>query len=147
MATYTAFAWGDSQELSRFCRRIRPSLVIVQVLGEVKLDFLFNDGAKGTGTAGDMALKERSTLVQEGIVVVAIDVGRTLPSGALSGSISPQAAMDVARLSGHFRVTSRGMWTHNGRLQKMIEADCGEACGRMPPDARHAPMSQRMLSM
>jgi hypothetical protein len=114
----------------------------VQVLGEVKLDFLFNDGAKGTGTAGDMALKERDTLVQEGIVVVAVDVGRMLPSGALSGAMSPKEALDVARLSGHFRVTSRGMWTHNGRLQKLIEADCSEACARMPPDARHDPVSQ-----
>ena len=48
----------------------------VQVIDKVKLDLLFNDGSRGTGTASDMALRERNTLAQDGVVVAAVDVAR-----------------------------------------------------------------------
>ena len=48
----------------------------MSVIGEAKLQLFYNDGHKGTGTADEMALEERSKLAVDGIVVASIDVMR-----------------------------------------------------------------------
>lgn len=55
----------------------------MSVIGEAKLQLFYNDGHKGTGTADEMALEERSKLAVDGIVVASIDVMR------VTGSMEP----------------------------------------------------------
>lgn len=110
----------------------------LQVVGEVELDKLFNDGARGTGTAADMALRERNTLAQDGIVVVAVDVGRAMPGGLARARDDPSGAFAAARLICKARVTARGMWTDNGALLKRVHRETLGACEGMPPDIRCA---------
>lgn len=109
------------------------------MVGQVELDLLFNDGARGTGTAADMALRERNTLAQDGIVVVAVDVARALAGGLARARDDPAGAMAQARLRCKVRVTARGMWTDDGKLLKLIHREALEACDSMPPDVRWAP--------
>lgn len=52
----------------------------MSVIGEAKLQLFYNDGHKGTGTADEMALEERSKLAVDGIVVASIDVIRVTGS-------------------------------------------------------------------
>lgn len=48
----------------------------MQLLGRADLFKFYNDGGKGTGTATEMALEERTVLANEGIVIVSVDVVR-----------------------------------------------------------------------
>lgn len=108
-----------------------------QVLGKVKLDMYFNDGNRGTGTATDMALSERQTLVSDGIVVASIDVARQLPRN-VSASTPADEIMANSRLRAKVQLTTRGMWQDNGRLLRDLHEACNSACDRLAPDARCA---------
>lgn len=50
----------------------------MSVIGEAKLQLFYNDGHKGTGTADEMALEERSKLAVDGIIVASIDIMRVM---------------------------------------------------------------------
>ncbi len=50
----------------------------MSVIGEAKLRLFYNDGHKGTGTADEMALEERSKLAVDGIIVASIDIMRVM---------------------------------------------------------------------
>lgn len=78
---------------------------LAKVVGEVPLINFYNDGGKGTGTAQEMAIAERTSLAFEGIVVVALDVYRGGPGGGGGGGLRCRC-----------RLTTRGMWTDGGNL-------------------------------
>eukprot|EP00891_Asterochloris_glomerata_P002267 jgi/Astpho2/2267/e_gw1.00040.186.1_t len=95
----------------------------LRLIGEAKLTMLYNDGNKGTGTAEEMAISERATMVTEGIVIASVDVERSLPPSPVA------AAQEAARPGGmraRVRVTTRAMWTNRGQLledlHKLAEA-------------------------
>ncbi|KAG1653453.1 hypothetical protein FOA52_009118 [Chlamydomonas sp. UWO 241] len=87
---------------SRSSRTQVSSGSLAGVVGEANLVNFYNDGNKGTGTMLEMAIAERTTMAFEGIVVVALDVYRSV-----GGS---------SNLSCRCRLTTRGMWTDQGKL-------------------------------
>jgi len=94
-----------------------------KVLGDAKLLNFYNDGSKGTGTDKEMGLTERTTMAFEGVVVVAVDVVRD-GAGPFSQTVQ-----------GKVRVTTRGMWTDQGRLQRELHEGITNLVARMPVDA------------
>ena len=105
------------------------ALYPLQVLGDVKLEFLFNDGSKGTGNSKDMAIAERHTLATEGIVIAAVDVGRVRVKAG--GGIEAAEGLEC-----RIRVTTRGMWTNSGALLKQLHKDADKECRHMPTTSR-----------
>lgn len=116
------------------------------LLGEAKLVNFYNDGNKGTGTMGEMALEQRQLLAVEGIIIAAVDVVRdmTVVSAAATAAAAPgdgaaQAAAAQAaarrRLKAKIRITSRAMWTDNGRLLEQLHGAADSAVGKLPGDA------------
>lgn len=104
------------------------------MLGEVKLQELFNDGMFGTGTTDDMALRERNRLAQNGLVVIAVDISRPARRGNDAGE---------GRLRCKLKVTARGMWTDDGRLLKELHTVCLAALQPAPSNSRCAPPRRR----
>jgi mRNA degradation ribonuclease J1/J2 len=47
-----------------------------QLLGEVKLQNMYNDGANGSGTKDDLALEDRKRLANEGLVIAVVRIYR-----------------------------------------------------------------------
>jgi hypothetical protein len=118
----------------------------MHLLGEARLQTMFNDGGWGSGTSEDLAIEERMRIATEGIVVVDLEVFDNALGGAganetdVVGESSDETDDETnesdtspstgARKSGGFvknrptsgfmtaraRVTSRSMWTDEGRL-------------------------------
>jgi mRNA degradation ribonuclease J1/J2 len=64
----------------------------LQLLGEVKLQNMYNDGGNGSGTRDDLALEDRKKLANEGLVVAVVriyrdaaDVAAALAAGYVEG--------------------------------------------------------------
>eukprot|EP00878_Enallax_costatus_P013793 GHUV01014426.1.p1 GENE.GHUV01014426.1~~GHUV01014426.1.p1 ORF type:complete len:673 (+),score=175.36 GHUV01014426.1:298-2019(+) len=107
----------------------------IAVIGEVDLLRLFNDGGKGTGTAAEVAMEERETLAFEGIVVVAVDVIRPKQLGpSASWSASGTAGTGMG-LTCRARLTTRGMWTDQGKLLDVLHRAVQSAVSKLPADA------------
>lgn len=128
-------------------------------LGEVPLTNYYNDGNKGTGTAREMALEQRQHLAVEGVVIAAIDVirdprliamavsrvaGRGTNQKAGTGNslenmnkIPMDSAEDMARqtLSAKIRVTTKAMWTDQGRLERELYEVIDSSIKRLAADA------------
>ena len=102
----------------------------VGVVGEAQLTMFYNDGNRGTGTAAEMALDERTRLATDGVVVAAVDVVRTPPSSA---GRPPAGA--PPRLRARVRITTRAMWVDAGRLLERLVRSAEAAVARLPPDA------------
>lgn len=126
------------------------------LLGEAKLVNFYNDGNKGTGTAAEMALEQRQLLAVEGIVVAAIDVVRdpsvaaallAAASSLKDGALQAAAAQTLARkkLTARIRITTRAMWTDNGRLLERLHAAAEVAVGKLSGDATLAAV-ERVVS-
>uniref|UniRef100_A0A383VM73 Uncharacterized protein n=1 Tax=Tetradesmus obliquus TaxID=3088 RepID=A0A383VM73_TETOB len=110
----------------------------ISVIGEVDLLRLFNDGGKGTGTATEMALAERETLAFEGVIVVAVDVIRpkaAMSSGGWAGAAGGAAAAAAGGLSCKARLTTRAMWTDQGKLLDTLHQAVNSAVSKLPGDA------------
>ena len=105
----------------------------MQLLGEARLQTMFNDGGKGSGTSEDLAIEERMRIATEGIVVVDMEVfdGQLFrgdddnqgddeaeaEEGDGGGAAAPPRARRMGGfMTGRARVTSRSMWTDEGRL-------------------------------
>ena len=120
----------------------------MHLLGEARLQTMFNDGGKGSGTSEDLAIEERMRIAVEGIVVVDLEVfdggaesasaaeatseetasddsdaADGEPSPATRGSfVKKRSAGSQPRstvsgfMTARARVTSRSMWTDEGRL-------------------------------
>ena len=105
----------------------------MHLLGEARLQTMFNDGGKGSGTSEDLAIEERMRIATEGIVVVDLEVFDNLlksqsnhgeeGEGAKEGEESKQDSKENASpgassgfMTARARVTSRSMWTDEGRL-------------------------------
>ena len=85
----------------------------LHLLGQARLQTMFNDGGKGSGTSEDLAIEERMRIATEGIVVVDLEVFDSMPRrGDGAESESSGGGFMTARA----RVTSRSMWTDEGRL-------------------------------
>lgn len=108
----------------------------MQVIDKVKLDLLFNDGSRGTGTATDMALRERNTLAQDGVVVAAVDVARMVSGTRDAAEADPERAMQNGQLRCKVRVTTRGMWTADGELRRLMHECCVNIVEDMDADSR-----------
>lgn len=91
-------------------------------IGSARLQTMFNDGGKGSGTAEDLAIEERMRIATEGVVVVDFEVIETAGH-----------AMDSRA-----RVTSRGMWTDNGRLLRHLKEAAVNSCAGMNYDSKLA---------
>ncbi|KAH7622044.1 hypothetical protein Ndes2526B_g02868 [Nannochloris sp. 'desiccata'] len=116
------------------------------MLGEAKLVNFYNDGNKGTGTMQEMALEQRQLIAVEGIVIAAIDVVRdmavvnaaaTAASEPGDGAAQAAAAQAAARrrLKAKIRITTRAMWTDNGRLLEQLHGAADAAVSKLPGDA------------
>jgi len=106
----------------------------LHLLGEARLQTMFNDGGKGSGTSEDLAIEERMRIATEGIVVVDLEVfdgelreGASIKEDPEDGDVGGDAAdgggeeKEESYDAGGFmtaraRVTSRSMWTDEGRL-------------------------------
>ena len=121
----------------------------MHLLGEARLQTMFNDGGKGSGTSEDLAIEDRMRIATEGIVIVDLEVfdtallssivdeeareerfgpsaTRTDASDSDAGDSAVSETPRGSRLArnreaGGFmtaraRVTSRSMWTDEGRL-------------------------------
>ncbi|MEW5320466.1 MAG: hypothetical protein WDW38_011536 [Sanguina aurantia] len=107
---------------------------MASLVGEVDLINFYNDGGMGTGTSKEMCIDERTTLAFDGVVVLAIDVVRT---AALSD-------IDGATLRCRHRITTRGMWTDNGKLVAGLHRVAEEAVCSLAHDSALA-MVERMV--
>lgn len=126
------------------------------LLGEAALTNFYNDGNKGTGTAGEMALEERQLLAVEGIVVAAVDVVRdaamvravaeaAAPGAGPAAVAAAAKAASARRLRAKIRVTTRAMWVAGGDLLAELHAAAGEAIERLPGDA-HLSAVERVVA-
>ena len=112
----------------------------MHLLGEARLQTMFNDGGNGSGTSEDLAIEERMRIATEGIVVVDLEVfdgalatsasqGEADDSDANSddegdspspkksgGFVKNRRSSSAGFMTGRARVTSRSMWTDEGRL-------------------------------
>jgi len=116
------------------------------VLGTAQLTLFYNDGHRGTGTAGEMAIDERSRLATEGVVIAAVDVlcgpPPPPPPPAAAAAATPASSASTSsagepggRLRARVRVTTRAMWTDEGRLLARFVRAAEAAVGRLPSDA------------
>jgi len=88
---------------------------LASVVGEANLVNFYNDGNKGTGTAQEMAIAERTTMAFEGMVVLALDINRAMGTN----------------LAARCRLTTRGMWTDQGKLLAELYDVAEGVVGRM----------------
>ena len=75
-------------------------------MGKAKLQTMFNDGGWGSGASEDLAIEERMRIAVEGIIVCDYEI-----SNDGNNLINAKA-----------RVTSRGMWTDDGRLLESVRS-------------------------
>ena len=110
--------------------RSHGTLGNLHLLGEARLQTMFNDGGKGSGTSEDLAIEERMRIATEGIIVVDLEVFDNPPPAAAAASASAPDA-DGERppgprgggggyMTARARVTSRSMWTDEGRMLAKI---------------------------
>jgi hypothetical protein len=106
----------------------------LHLLGQARLQTMFNDGGKGSGTSEDLAIEERMRIATEGIIVVDLEVfdaplvkQTDSDDGASSESAAETAAATATTqksskgyLTARARVTSRSMWTDEGRMLAKI---------------------------
>ena len=85
-------------------------------IGKARLQTMFNDGGWGSGTSEDMAIEERMRIAVEGIIVCDYEI-----SNDGNNLIAAKA-----------RVTSRGMWTDDGRLLESVRSSAIAASADMP---------------
>ena len=85
-------------------------------MGKAKLQTMFNDGGWGSGTSEDLAIEERMRIAVEGIIVCDYEI-----SNDGNNLINAKA-----------RVTSRGMWTDDGRLLESVRSAAIAASADMP---------------
>eukprot|EP01026_Neomeris_dumetosa_P019849 TRINITY_DN1800_c0_g1_i1.p1 TRINITY_DN1800_c0_g1~~TRINITY_DN1800_c0_g1_i1.p1 ORF type:complete len:445 (+),score=64.51 TRINITY_DN1800_c0_g1_i1:193-1335(+) len=98
-------------------------------LGEATLQFLYNDGNRGTGNRKEMRIEERQKLASEGLVVVALDIIRK-PSSTIKNLVKsgkkgvstprPQDIFGQGLLSCKVKLTTRGMWEDEGKLLEIL---------------------------
>ena len=62
--------------------RSHGTLGNLHLLGEARLQTMFNDGGKGSGTSEDLAIEERMRIATEGIIVVDLEVFDNPPADA-----------------------------------------------------------------
>eukprot|EP01023_Acetabularia_acetabulum_P007819 TRINITY_DN13410_c0_g1_i7.p1 TRINITY_DN13410_c0_g1~~TRINITY_DN13410_c0_g1_i7.p1 ORF type:complete len:474 (-),score=78.99 TRINITY_DN13410_c0_g1_i7:289-1710(-) len=88
-------------------------------LGEAQLQFLYNDGFRGTGNRKEMCIDERQKLAHEGVVVIAVDIIRKPVYTKKFGKgrkVSPKDVVAMGMLECQVKLTSRGMWTDGSSL-------------------------------
>lgn len=90
------------------------------MIGKARLQTMFNDGNMGSGTSEDMAIEERMRIAVEGIIVCDYEIAN---DG--NGLILAKA-----------RVTSRGMWTDDGRMLESVRSGAVLATEAMPIDTK-----------
>ena len=89
-------------------------------VGKARLQTMFNDGGFGSGTSEDLAIEERMRIAVEGVIVCDYEI-----SNAGDNLIAGKA-----------RVTSRGMWTDDGRLLEAARVAAIQATVDMPVNAK-----------
>lgn len=109
----------------RFSAPLTATLCLTTCTPTIPLSIPLNPLAcRGTGTASEMAIPERESLAYEGVVVVAVDVMRPRSTSAPalgSWSASSKGAAGSAMLACRARLTTRGMWTDQGRLMEVLK--------------------------
>jgi hypothetical protein len=131
----------------------RPGSGQMAVLGEATLYNFFNDGGRGTGTAEEMALTERTALAVEGVVVAAVDVLSRTPAGGGGGGGGFSGGYDGDGYGGYggsgggsggggggsltvrTRITTRGMWLDRGALLPRLHGAAKSAAASLPASA------------
>lgn len=100
------------------------------MIGKARLQTMFNDGNNGSGTSEDMAIEERMRIAVEGIIVCDYEI-----TNDGNGLILAKA-----------RVTSRGMWTDDGRLLESVRSDAVAATEAMPIDSKLSAVERAVSS-
>jgi mRNA degradation ribonuclease J1/J2 len=132
----------------------------MHLLGEARLQTMFNDGGKGSGTSEDLAIEERMRIATEGIVVVDMEVFDGLlhrgsgdggdddgadgadggAEGGEEGGSAPTKTKPRTRtggfMTGRARVTSRSMWTDEGRMLAHLRDAAERAVEQLESGAR-----------
>lgn len=96
-----------------------------------------------------MGIPERETLAFEGVVVVAVDLVR--PKGTAAAAAYSAVSGDgvgaaaPGGLTCRARVTTRGMWTDNGRLLDVLHTVRGSAWWSRSLGSRQLRLSQRLV--
>jgi mRNA degradation ribonuclease J1/J2 len=89
-------------------------------IGKARLQTMFNDGGFGSGTAEDLAIEERMRIAVEGIIVCDYEIANNGDN----------------LISAKARVTSRGMWTDDGRLLESVRSSAIAATDQMTVDTK-----------
>merc|ERR1711933_83180 len=118
------------------------SIGSVTLLGETKLQFCYNHEQKGTGPASEMAMVERITLVNEGLIICAIDVIRHI---LFSNDIQEKNYnTNHYRLHGLIRITTRALWTNKGLLLNNLYKACRRTLESLPSNAKLSYMEYKI---
>lgn len=99
-------------------------------VGKARLQTMFNDGGIGSGTSEDMAIEERMRIAVEGVIVCDYEIAN--------------AGDDL--ISAKARVTSRGMWTDDGRLLEACRVAAVQATGDMPVNSKLSAVERAVSS-
>lgn len=160
----------------------------LHLLGEARLQTMFNDGGKGSGTSEDLAIEERMRIATEGIVVVDVEVfdGELFRAGVADVDADADTDADEAAdggpgdasgaakegggggdggarrtggfrigrgpartggfMTGRARVTSRSMWTDEGRLLAQLRAAAERSVEGLESGARLSAVERTVAS-
>ena len=124
--------------------RSHGTLGNLHLLGEARLQTMFNDGGKGSGTSEDLAIEERMRIATEGIIVVDLEVFDNPPAQDAAATDAP----DGERRGGGYmtaraRVTSRSMWTDEVECSPRFATPRRDPCRRSSRAPGSAPWSER----
>merc|ERR1712060_806187 len=106
----------------------------VTLLGETKLQLCYNYDQGGAGTASEMAMAERITLANEGLIICAIDVIRHI---SFSNDIQEKDYnTNSYRLHGLIRITTRALWTNKSLLLHELYKACRRELESLPSNTK-----------
>ncbi|CAK9236232.1 unnamed protein product [Sphagnum tenellum] len=111
------------------------------LLGREKMKLMYNDGDRAFGTATDLCLQERMKIALEGIVIASVEVmrGDESPMSKDEDEEELQEEEDEADeygLQARVRITTRCLWTDNGKLLEALQKAADLALVSCPKGAR-----------
>eukprot|EP00793_Prasinoderma_coloniale_P002031 PRCOL_00002539-RA len=108
----------------------------ISLLDKYDVDTLYNDGNKGVGTAAEMAIDERMTIACNGVIVCSLEV--IVPKKAPKGGEEVQSIEKTSKgkLRARVRMTSRSMWTDNGRVLRDLIRVAEGSVAKLSPRER-----------
>uniref|UniRef100_A0A7I4C488 Metallo-beta-lactamase domain-containing protein n=1 Tax=Physcomitrium patens TaxID=3218 RepID=A0A7I4C488_PHYPA len=121
-------------------------------LGREKLKLMYNDGDKAFGTAADLCIQERMNIALEGLVIASVEVIREETKYLNEDEVYEDKILrddddgDELGLQGRVRITTRCLWTDNGKLLESLQRAADVALASSRKDAR-LPTIERHVSV